>query len=158
MQQTFKLISYIGLLVLSTACLAYPKDWEYSHLGVPTKEHSKNELYDSKWKYYTWGYDESEFNIQMHRFDDDAPFPELIKTKAHLAFKVPNLKDAIKNRDVIWGPIESKPGLFVAMIKDPATGMPIELLQTPLSKEEMIEKYHVPLHNQSHNYKRNIPT
>lgn len=133
------------LCILTSACKAYPAAWEYHHLGVPTTAHNKKEFYDPKWKYYTWGYDDSEFNIQMHRFDPDAPLPALIKTKTHIAFRVPNLKAAIKGREVIWGPIESKPGLFVAMIKDPATDMPVELLQTPLSKEETIKKYHDPL-------------
>lgn len=130
---------------LSSACEAFPSTWEYHHLGVPTKEHNKHEVYDAKWKYYTWGYDESEFNIQMHRFDSDAPFPKLLMTHPHIAFRVPNLKEAIKGRNVIWGPLESKPGLSVAIIKDSATGMPVELLQTPLSKEEAIKKYHDPL-------------
>ena len=139
----------ISLFFLSSVCEAYPATWKYHHLGVPTNEHNKKELYDSKWKYYTWGYDESEFNIQMHRFDSDAPFPKLITTKPHIAFRVPNLKEAIKGRNVVWGPIESKPGLFVAMIKDPATDMPIELLQTTLSKEEAVKKYHDPLKNKN---------
>jgi hypothetical protein len=140
-----QLIISFSLLLLASLCGAYPANWEYHHLGVPTTAHHKNEVYDAKWKYYTWGYDDSEFNIQMHRFLPNAPFPKLITTKPHLAFRVPNLKEAIKGREVIWGPIESKPGLFVAMIRDPATNMPIELLQSPLSKEEMIHKYHDPL-------------
>ncbi len=138
---------FICLCFLTSVCKAYPTTWEYHHLGVPTNEHNKKEIYDPKWKYYTWGYDDSEFNIQMHRFDSNAPFPKLLTTQPHLAFRVPNLKEAIIGRNVIWGPIESKPGLFVAMIKDPATGMPVELLQTPLSKEEAIKKYHDPLKN-----------
>lgn len=141
----FKLLSILNLLILSSACIAFPSTWKYHHLGVVTQEHNKHELYDAKWKYYTWGYDDSEFNIQMHRFDADSPLPELIKTKTHIAFQVPDIYKAIKNRKVIWGPIESKPGLFVAMIQDPATGMPVELLQSSLSKEEMIQKYHKPL-------------
>ena len=121
--------------------LNVPSDWEYSHLGVPTKETNPDELYDPKYKYYTWGYENSEFNIQIHRFDDDAPFPDIMMKYPHVAFKVPNLKEAIKNRKVVWGPIESKPGLFVAMIEDPATGMPVELIESNLNKEEM-KKFH----------------
>ncbi len=75
----------------------------------------------------------------MHRFEKDAPFPEEIKKYPHVAFLVPDLKKAIKGRHVIWGPIESKPGIYVAMIKDPATGMPVELLQSKLTKIGMIK-------------------
>src|SRR5579885_2749848 len=133
----FNIIIFLSLVCTTT--YAIPKGWEYNHLGVPTQEHNKNELYDKQYKYYTWGYDQSEFNIQMHRFDKDAPFPEIIKKYPHVAFKVPNLKDAIKGRKVVWGPIESKPGLYVAMIEDPATGMPVELLQTNLTKKGMVK-------------------
>ncbi len=127
------------LFFISCCSYAIPADWKYNHLGVPTTEHNSNELYDKQYKYYTWGYDQSEFNIQMHRFDKDAPFPEIIKKYPHVAFLVPNLKKAIKGRDVIWGPVESKPGIYVAMIKDPATGMPVELLQSKLTKKGMME-------------------
>lgn len=145
-----KWLAGISLFFLSFLCEAYPASWQYHHLGVPTQERNQKELYDAKWKYYTWGYDDSEFNIQMHRFESDAPLPKEITTKVHIAFRVPNLKEAIKGRQVIWGPIESKSGLFVAVIKDPATAMPVELLQTPLSKEEAIQKYHVPLKKKGH--------
>lgn len=75
----------------------------------------------------------------MHRFDADADFPEIVKKYPHIAFLVPKLQEAIKDRKVIWGPIESKPGLFVAMIEDPATGMPVELLETSISNKEMLK-------------------
>ena len=127
------------LFFISFYSYAIPVAWKYNHLGVPTTEHNPKELYDKQYKYYTWGYDESEFNIQMHRFEKDAPFPEIIKKYPHVAFLVPDLKKAIKGRDVIWGPIESKPGIYVAMIKDPATGMPVELLQSKLTKKGMME-------------------
>lgn len=119
--------------------LKMPKSWKYSHLGVPTQERHKDELYDEQYKYFTWGYEKSEFHIQMHRFEEDAPFPDVIKKYPHLAFTVPNLKIAIKGRKVLWGPIESKPGIHVAMIEDPATGMPIELLQTKLTRKKMAD-------------------
>ena len=134
-----KILFAMALFVTTLTSYAIPASWTYHHLGVPTSEHNPNELYDKQYKYYTWGYDQSEFNIQMHRFDKDAPFPEIIKKYPHVAFLVPNLKEAIKGRDVVWGPIESKPGIFVAMIKDPATGMPVELLQSKLSKSEMMK-------------------
>jgi len=119
-----KIVFIILSVLITNICQAYPSTWKYHHIGIPTKQHNKHELYDTKWKYYTWGYDDSEFNIQMHRFDADSPVPALA---------------------IIFGPLESKKGLFVAMIQDPATGMPVELLQSKYSKAEMIKKYHDPL-------------
>ena len=140
-----KIVFIILSVLITNICQAYPSTWKYHHIGIPTKQHNKHELYDTKWKYYTWGYDDSEFNIQMHRFDADSPVPALAIKYPHIAFRVPNLSEAIKGRKVIFGPLESKKGLFVAMIQDPATGMPVELLQSKYSKAEMIKKYHDPL-------------
>ena len=49
-----KLIIVILLSLTSTMACAIPKGWKYNHLGVPTQEHNKNELYDKQYKYYTW--------------------------------------------------------------------------------------------------------
>ena len=138
-----KFLLIISSISISLSSYAIPKGWKYNHLGIPTQEHNKNELYDKQYKYYTWGYEKSEFNIQMHRFDADAPFPEIIKKYPHIAFTVPDLKLATKGRKIVWGPIESKPGLYVAMIEDPATGMPVEILQTKLNKTEMIKLHKI---------------
>lgn len=134
-----KILLLISILMISHVACAIPKDWKYNHLGVPTTEHNPAELYDTKYKFYTWGYENSEFNIQMMRFDADAPFPAVLKKYPHVAFQVPDLQQAVQGRKILWGPIESKPGLFVAMIEDPATGMPVELLQTKLDKNGMIQ-------------------
>src|SRR5438309_1338907 len=99
-----RILTFIFLILFCNIVYAIQKDWQYNHLGVPTQEHNKDELYDKQYKYYTWGFDKSEFNIQMHRFDKGAPLPEIIKKYPHVAFSVPNLKAAIKNRKVIWGP------------------------------------------------------
>lgn len=106
----------VMLHFISFSSQAIPSSWKYNHLGIPTSEHNPNELYDQQYKYYTWGYDQSEFNIQMHRFEKDAPFPEIIKKYPHGAFLVPDLQEALKGQNVLWGPAESKPGIFVAMI------------------------------------------
>jgi len=53
----------------------------------------------------------------------------------HVAFKVDDLQQAIEGEEVILGPYEPVDDYFVAVIND--AGVPIELIQTGLSDEEL---------------------
>ena len=61
------------------------------------------------------------------RYEDDAPYPELVKTVAHAAFEVDDLTEAIMGKHVIIEPNSPSEGVLVAFIED--TGAPIELMQ-----------------------------
>ena len=86
---------------------------------------------------YTWGYETSEFHIQWHRFDDDCPLHPLIKTIPHVAFKVPDLQEAIKGKKVILEPYFPLKGYQVAFIEE--NGAPIEFVETDLTEEEIAD-------------------
>ena len=78
------------------------------------------------------------FKVQWHRFTDDSPLHPLLKTVPHVAFKVDNLSAAISNEEIILGPYEPIDDYFVAVIND--AGVPIELIQTTLTDEELWER------------------
>ena len=61
------------------------------------------------------------------RFEDDAPFDELIKTVPHLAFVVPNVEKAIQGFEILNDINSPMEGCKVAMIKH--DGSPIELME-----------------------------
>ena len=44
------------------------------------------------------------FGIQWQRYDADAPYPDLVKTVAHVAFEVDDLERALKGERVIIAP------------------------------------------------------
>ncbi|EPY5324295.1 hypothetical protein ACXDTH_004994 [Klebsiella variicola] len=46
------------------------------------------------------------FKVQWHRFTDDSPLHQLLKTVPHVAFKVDDLSAAICDEEVILGPYE----------------------------------------------------
>ncbi|KTC77087.1 hypothetical protein [Legionella brunensis] len=109
--------------------------YEYHHMGIPTDIPREGEKYSSTFKMYTSGGENSEYRIQYHRFEEDSPLHPLIKTMPHVAFKVSQLDEAIKGKEVILGPYEPFPGFKVAMIAECAT--PIEFIETTLSEEEI---------------------
>ncbi len=110
--------------------------YEYDHMGIPTKEPRENEVYVPKFKMYSSGYETSAFRVQWHRFDDDCELHPLIQTVAHVAFRVPDMAEAIKGKKVIMEPYYPLPGYQVAFIED--GGAPIEFIETKLTEEEIV--------------------
>jgi hypothetical protein len=103
--------------------------WKYHHLGIPTNEVKPNERYIPQFKFYVSGFPDSPFGVEWMRFEEDSPFNELIKTKPHLAFVVPDLEHELTQRDFkVLNKVNSpSEGIKVAMIEH--NGCPIELME-----------------------------
>lgn len=110
------------------------KKYKFHHLGIPITEKRNGERYSEHFKMFTTD-NKGKFRIQFHRFEEDSPLHAIIKTKPHIALQVDNLLEAIVNEDVILGPYEPVPKYKVAIIND--GGMPIELIETALTDEEL---------------------
>lgn len=104
---------------------------KYHHLGIPTTEKLKDEIHLKHLKIYVSGYGRNPYGVEWTRYEDDAPYPELVKTVAHVAFEVDDVYEAIKGKNVIIQPNSPSPGVIVAFIED--NGAPIELLQVDRS-------------------------
>lgn len=65
-------------------------------------------------------------------------WPGLNKTVSHVEFRVDCLAEAIKGEDILPGPYEPIDDYFVAIIND--AGVPIELIQTLLTDEELWQR------------------
>jgi hypothetical protein len=100
---------------------------KYHHMGIPTKEKLKEEIHLAHLKVYVSGYGRNPYGIEWMRYEEDAPYPELVKTVAHVAFEVDDLAEAIKSKHVIIEPNSPSAGVLVAFIED--NGAPIELMQ-----------------------------
>ncbi|MBU9818462.1 hypothetical protein J1782_00965 [Rahnella sp. BCC 1045] len=108
--------------------------YEFHHFGIPLQDGKKEGIYSEKAGMYTTD-NPGQFRVQWHRFTSDSDLHPLIKTVPHVAFKVDNLAEATANEEVILGPYEPIDDFFVAMIND--AGVPIELIQTSLTDEEI---------------------
>lgn len=112
--------------------------YEYHQIGIPTTEVRDGEEYSPQFKMYVSGYEGSEFRVQWHRYEHDCELHTLIKTVPHMAFKVKDMKEAIKGKNVIVEPYFPFEGFQVAFIED--GGAPIEFIQTDLTEEEIIKR------------------
>jgi hypothetical protein len=99
----------------------------YHHLGIPTQEHLQDEIHLDHLKIYVSGCGENPYGIEWMRYEEDAPYPELVKTVAHVAFEVDDLDEAIRGKHVIIAPTSPSHGVLVAFIEE--NGAPIEFIQ-----------------------------
>lgn len=102
--------------------------FRYHHCGIPTKVPTEGEVYLKDYKFYHFGYEKSEFGIELMRYEDDCPLPEIVKTVPHIAFEVDDVYEAIKGRKVLIQPNSPSEGNLVAFIEE--NGVPIEFIQT----------------------------
>lgn len=105
----------------------------YHHLGIPTTEEFPGSLYLPRLKMTVSDHMATPYGIQWMRFDDDCPFPDLVKRLPHVAFEVDDLREVIRGKKVIIEPNEPAPGILVAFIEE--AGAPIEFLQFSKSGE-----------------------
>ena len=111
--------------------------YDFHHLGIPVSDGLQDGSYSQSAGMYTAD-NPGQFRVQWHRFEVDSPLHHLIRTVPHVAFKVADLLEALRDEEVILGPYEPIDGFFVAMIND--AGVPIELIQTELTDDEVWRK------------------
>jgi len=103
--------------------------WKFHHLGIPVTKPILDEQHIPELKIFVAGFESSPFGIQWMRFEEGAPYDDLIKTCPHLAFEVENIEEALKMSDFeLLSEINSpSTGVRVVMIKH--DGAPIELIE-----------------------------
>ena len=100
---------------------------KFNHIGIPTTEPKEGEIYLEHLKMHVTDHESNPFGIQWMRFDDDAPYPEIVRTLPHAAFVVQGLTRALMGQKVIIPPNSPSKGLTVAFIE--VQGAPIELME-----------------------------
>ena len=101
--------------------------WRYHHMGIPTRTPRPDEVHVPHLKIHVAGFESSPCGIQWMRFDEDAPYAEIVMTVPHVAFEVDDLEAALKGKEILTPPNSPSAGVLVAMILD--QGAPVELLQ-----------------------------
>ena len=107
----------------------------FHHLGIPSDEPRPGGRYSAPMGMHTSDSPCTLLRVQWHRFDPDSPLHPLIRSVSHVAFKVPDLAQALAGHKVILGPYEPLDGFCAAMID--AGGVPIEFVETDLSDDEI---------------------
>ena len=90
---------------------------KFHHIGIPTNEEKDGEMYLEHLKMHVTDHTSNPFGIQWMRFDDDAPYPKIIRTMPHVAFTVNGLTRALMGQKVLVPPNSPSKGLVVAGMK-----------------------------------------
>ena len=99
----------------------------FDHIGIPTTGSFDGEIPLPHLKITCSDHQDNPFGIQWMRYWEDAPYPDLVKTVAHVAFEVDDLTAALDGQRVLIEPNSPSPGVTVAFIE--VNGAPVELLQ-----------------------------
>lgn len=100
---------------------------EFHHLGIKSDEPHKDSIQLPHLKICCTDHESNPFGLQWMYYEADAPYPELVKTETHVAFKVKNLKAVLEGKKVIIKPNRPSEGIMVAFIEE--NGAPIEFLE-----------------------------
>jgi hypothetical protein len=100
---------------------------KFNHIGIPTDAAFEGEIDLPHLKVTVSDHANNPFGIQWQRYWPDAPYPELVKHVAHVAFEVDDLDAALQGRNVIIAPNSPSKGVRVAFIE--VNGAPVELLE-----------------------------
>jgi hypothetical protein len=100
---------------------------KFNHIGIPTTERFEGEIDLPDLQMTVSDHRNNPFGIQWQRYWPGAPYPELVKTVAHVAFEVDDLERALEGHSVIIEPNSPSPGVRVAFIE--VAGAPVELLE-----------------------------
>jgi len=100
---------------------------KFQHVGIPTTDRFDGEIPLPHLQVTVSDHQNNPFGIQWQRYWDGAPYPDLVKTVAHVAFEVDDLQAAIGGHKVIIEPNSPSKGVVVAFIE--VNGAPVELLQ-----------------------------
>lgn len=89
---------------------------EFLHIGVPTTKVQENETYLEALKVYVTNPDKHPFKYEYLRFEQDTPFPEIMRKNPHVAYKVSDMAPYLKMGDVIVEPFQAGPDMRIAFI------------------------------------------
>lgn len=99
----------------------------FNHIGIPTTDEFEGAIDLPHLKMTVSNHESNPYGIQWMRFWKDAPYPELVKTKPHVAFEVDNLAKELEGKKIIIEPNSPSEGLTVAFIE--VDGAPVELME-----------------------------
>lgn len=94
------------------------------HFGIPVSYPVAGESYNESLHLYCTDPASSPNRIEFLRFEEECPFPALVKSLPHIAYKIDSMEE-LTGCNIIYGPFRPTPELTVVFIEEEE--IPIEL-------------------------------
>ena len=91
---------------------------KFHHFGVPTTTRYPGTIYIEGAKVHVTDPEKHPYRVEYVRFEPDSPFPQVVKTRAHAAFVVQSVDEAVKGKNVVVAPVDASANLRIAFITD----------------------------------------
>lgn len=78
---------------------------EFDHVGYRSYKKREGEFYYAPNKVWITDAKQHPFKVEWLRYEEDSPVLEPVKSQPHVGFRVKNLEAAMKNLDVLLGPM-----------------------------------------------------
>lgn len=100
-----------------------------SHFGIPVNYKPERAMYNEGLNIWLTDYSKSANKIEfLYLESGKTPLPDKVLSTAHVAYIVPSLEEALKGKQVIFGPAPCDEHLTIAFIEE--EGIAIELMET----------------------------
>jgi len=96
---------------------------EFNHVGIVTDQDLEWDTYLDNIKVHIMEYENDPFGIEWLKFEDDAPFPECIRKRPHVAFKVANFDEVVKKFKIIVPVSNPRPWMKTCFIEHKGIGV-----------------------------------
>ena len=99
----------------------------FNHVGFITTEKKEDAVFNEGLSVWLTDYSKSPNRIEFLKFEEGSCMPELVQKQSHIAYTVPNLDEALKECNVIFGPAVCDEHLTIAFIEE--EGVSVELME-----------------------------
>ena len=109
----------------------------FHHIGLPTEDPQADETYVEETKVWVTDPADHPYRVEFLRYEEDSPVTGPLREKAHVAYRVEELKTALEGKELLLEPFVPMPGLSVAFFEE--DGVVIEYMQFEGSATEFDE-------------------
>ena len=107
----------------------------FHHIGLPTDEPQPGESFVEETRVWVTRPENHPYRIEFLRFEPDSPVTGPVRERAHVAFRVDDIRAALEGERVILEPFDPLPGLTVAFLEK--DGAVYEYMQFAEGKSEI---------------------
>lgn len=99
----------------------------FNHVGIITDIIPDNAVYNGELNVWLTDFSKSPNKIEFLKFESGSCLPELVQKQGHIAYTVTSLKEELRGKKILFGPVVCDEHLTIAFIEE--EGISIELME-----------------------------